>query len=55
MFFVNWIDWVGVVVIYVGILLFVVVWFGFWFLKKSWFVCYEDMEIVLWIVVNCGV
>ncbi|ONX92128.1 lysine transporter, partial [Burkholderia cenocepacia] len=53
-FLANRIDWAGVAATYVGIPLFVVVWLGFRFLKKSRFVRYEDMEIAPWIAANRG-
>ncbi len=53
-FLANRIDWAGVAATYVGIPLFVVVWLGFRFLKKSRFVRYEDMEIAPWIAASRG-
>lgn len=38
--------------IYIGLLFFFVIWFGYVFVCKCWLVCYEDMEIVLWIECN---
>ena len=53
-FLANRIDWAGVAATYVGIPLFLVVWLGFRFLKKSRFVRYEDMEIAPWIAASRG-
>lgn len=39
------IDWVGVVATYVGLPIFLIIWFGYKWTKKTKFVAYENMEL----------
>lgn len=40
------IDWGGVVVMYIGILLFLIIWFGYKLIKGIYFVCYSEMKFL---------
>ena len=39
------IDWAGVVATYVGLPLFLVIWFGYKWVKGSHIVAYKDMDV----------
>lgn len=40
------IDWGGVAAMYIGILLFLIIWFGYKLIKGIYFVCYSEMKFL---------
>ncbi|CAB3778180.1 Lysine-specific permease [Paraburkholderia caffeinitolerans] len=48
-FLANKIDWAGVSATYIGLPLFLAVWFGYAIVRKSRLVRYEDMEFAPWV------